>query len=162
MSPVTIWACPNRDTAVSQKRPGLLSAPNFLTDRDRRDRTLDEPDLSGGVDPVVAGLVGKEPPQHLVGRPLHRRDRVDAETLVDERAAGVVDAGDDALDAVRLACDPGAQDVRVVAVRHGREGPGLVDPGIGEMVPVEAEAHDRAAAEAGGQPPERASILVDH
>ncbi len=106
---------------------GLVERAELLADRRGRDRALDEADLAGRVDPVVAGLVGQEPPQHLVGRPRDGRDRRDAEPLVDERAARVVDAGDDALDAVRLACDPGAQDVGVVAVRHGREGAGLVD-----------------------------------
>ena len=127
---VTICALPKRVTAVSQKRPGWLSSASFLPTAFARDRPLDEPDLPGRVDPVAARLAGKQPAQHLVGGPRDGRDRRDAEALVDQRAPRVVDAGDDVLDAVGLAGDPGAQDVGVVAARHRGESPGLLDAGL--------------------------------
>ncbi len=59
------------------------------------------------------------------------------------------------------ACDPGAQDVGVVAVGHGGESSGLFDPRLREVVAVEPETHDSPAAEAGTQAPEGPAALVD-
>ena len=79
-------------------------------------------DRGARVDPVALGGVGHELAQHPVDRPLHRGDGRDAESLVDDRPAGVVDAGDDPLDAEGLAGDPGREDVGVVAVGDRRDG----------------------------------------
>ena len=116
---------------------------------------LVEADCAGGVAEVGLGAGGQQPAQHLVGGPLHGRDRGDAEPLVDLGAARVVDARHDGLDAERLARDARGDDVGVVAAgdRGERVGPadpglledGLVEPVAGHLVPVEAgpEAADR-------------------
>src|SRR5205814_1416280 len=66
------------------------------------------------------------------------------------------------LDAVRLTRDPRAQDVRVVAVRHGCESAGALDPGLREVVAVEAEADHRRTCEFRAQAAEGSDVLVDH
>ena len=100
-------------------------------------------------------------PQHPLGRPRHRRDRRDAEPLVDRGSPRVVDAGHDPLDAERLAGDPGDHDVRVVPVRDGRESSGLLDAGLREAVAVEPDAGDRLTGEALPQAVERLGTLVN-
>ena len=98
------------------------------------------------VDPVVRLLVARqEPPEHLVGGPGDGRDGRDAEPLVDQCAARVVDACDDTLDAEVLARDPRRQDVRVVAARHRGDGVGMVDARRREVLAVEPEADDTLA-----------------
>ena len=57
-----------------------------------------DPDLAGGIAEVGFGAGRQDPPQHLVGGPLHRGDGGDAEPLVDLGAAGVVDPGHDLVD----------------------------------------------------------------
>src|SRR5262249_40526396 len=90
----------------------------------------------------------------------HGGDGGDAEALVDDGPPRVVDPGDDTLDAERLVRDAGAQDVRVVAARHRREGAGIVDAGLGEDVLVEPETGDGLATE-GPEAPELVGALVD-
>ena len=58
-----------------------------------------------GSDELRHVTLGKQAAKHLVGGPLHRGHRGDAEALVDLGAARVVDARDDVLDAERLARD---------------------------------------------------------
>ena len=161
MSLVTICALPNRVTAVSQNRPGRLRSASFLPDRLGRDLPLDQPDRAGRVDPVAPDLRRQQTTQHLVGRPRNGGDGRDPEPLVDQRAARVVDAGDDVLDAVGLACDAGAEDVGVVAAGDRRERAGLVDAGGREVIAVEAEADDGLAAEVLRETAEGARVLVD-
>ena len=124
-SAVTTCALPKRRHRGEPEPAGPVELGQLLADRLGRDRPLDEPDPARRVDPVVAGLAGQQPAEHLIGRPRDGRDRRDAEALVDQRPARVVDAGDDVLDAVGLARDAGAQDVGVVAVRHRGESTGL-------------------------------------
>ena len=100
---------------------------------------------------------GRMPAQHLVGAPAHRRDRGDAEALVDLGAARIVDPGDHMGDVEGLAGHPGGQDVGVVAAGDGGEGVGLLDAGLLERVPVKADAGDLAAGETGAEPPESRS-----
>ena len=142
---MTTCALPNRVTAVSQKRPGRLSLRELLPTALAGIVRSTRPMRPVGSTQSWLRLAGEQPAQHLVGGPRDGRDGRDAEALVDERAARVVDAGDDVLDAVGLAGDAGAQDVGVVAVRHRGESPGLVDAGLREVVAVEAEADDRRA-----------------
>ena len=105
---------------------------------------------------------GQQPAQHLVGGPLHRGDRGDAEPLVDLGAAGVVDAGDDLVDAERLARDTRGDDVGVVAARDGRERVGATDAGLLQDLLVEAVTGDLVAVEPGPEPPEAVGLAVDH
>ena len=105
----------------------LLEASRSAGRPSPRCRHLVDPDGAGGVAEVGLGAGGQQPAQHLVGGPLHGGDGRDAEPLVDLGAAGVVDAGDDLLDAERLAGDPGRDDVGVVAAGDGGEGVGLLD-----------------------------------
>ena len=106
--------------------------------------------MPGRVAEVGLGAGGQEPAQHLVGGPLHGRDRRDAEPLVDLGAAGVVDPGDDLLDAEGLARDPRGDDVGVVAAGDGGEGVGAADAGLLQDRLVEAVAGDLVAVEAPG------------
>ena len=106
---------------------------------------------------------GEQAAHHLVGGPRDRGDGRDAEALVDERSARVVDPGDHPLDPEVLAGDAGGEDVRVVAAGHRGDGAGALDAGLDEVVAVEAEAHDLLAAEVLGQAlAERVGVLVDH
>ena len=86
-------------------------------------RDLGERDVPGGVAPLGVRALGQQPAQHLVGGPLDGGDRRDAEPLVDLGPPGVVDPGDDVLDAEGLAGDPGGDDVGVVAAADGGEAP---------------------------------------
>src|SRR5207237_2819319 len=65
---------------------------------------------------------------------------------------------------VVLPGDPGRDDVRVVAARHGHEGSvlgGRSDPGLLERVAVEADADDGLGLKAGREAVERLGALVD-
>ena len=84
------------------------------------------------------------------------------EALVDLGAARVVDAGDDVLDAEGLAGHPGGEDVGVVAAADRGEGVRALDPGLDEVVAVEADAGDGRAGEVGVQLAEARALLVDH
>ena len=106
-------------------------------------------------------LVGNEAAEDLIGGPRDGGDGRDPEPLVDHRAARVVDTGDDALHAERLAGDAGRHDVGVVAAGDRGDGVGFLDARLDEDVAVEAETDDRRAAEALGEPPERLGPLVD-
>jgi hypothetical protein len=96
-----------------------------------------------------------------VGGPPDRRDRRDAETLVDLGPVRVVDTGDDVLDAERLAHHPGREDVRVVAVGDRGERERVLDPRLAQRVAVEPEAGDLVPAELRVQASERLGVLVD-
>ncbi len=106
----------------------------------------------------------EEAAHHLVGRPGDRGHGGDAEALVDERPARVVDAGDHAVDGEVLTGDAGGEDVRVVAARDRGDGIGPLDPGFDQVVAVEPEAHDLLPTEAtvGQALAERVGVLVDH
>src|ERR687898_2800288 len=79
------------------------------------DLALDQRYLGGGIDPVALGGVGQESPDHTVDGPLHGGDGGDAQALVDDGPARVVDAGDDPVDAERLTRHARREDVGVVA-----------------------------------------------
>ena len=117
--------------------------------------------MPAGVAPYAVRALGQQPPEHLVGGPPDGRDGRDAEPGVDLGAARVVDAGDDVLDAEGLAGYPRRDDVGVVATGHCGEGVGLLDTGLDQRVPVEADAGDLTAPEARPEPPKRAGVLVD-
>ena len=87
--------------------------------------------------------------QHPVGGPRHGGDGRDAEALVDLGALGVVDAGDDPLDAERLAGHPRGDDVGVVAGGHRGERVGPLDARPEQHVAVEAHAESRSPGEVG-------------
>src|SRR6478735_5404891 len=93
-------------------------------------RDLVDPDGARGVAEVRFGSGRQDPAQHLVGGPLDRRHRGDAQTLVDLGAARVVDPGDDLLDSEGLTGHPRGDDVGVVAARHRGEGIGATDAGL--------------------------------
>ena len=65
------------------------------------------------------------------------------------------------LHAEGLAGHPGGDDVGVVAAAAGREGLRVGDPGLDQGVAVEADPHDGAAAEVGGELAERLGVHVD-
>ena len=132
-----------------------------LADPRLGDGYLVEADGARRVAEVGLGAGGQQPAQHLVGGPLHRRDRGDAEALVDLGAAGVVDAGDDLLDAEGLPGHPRRDDVGVVAAADGREGVGALDAGLGQHGLVEAVAGHLGAVERRAQTPERVGVAVD-
>ena len=155
------WATPSRDSATTRATPPTSRSTSFRPTPVAGTGPLDEHDPGARVDPLDRAL-GEDPAQHPLGRPLHGGDGRDAETLVDGGAAGVVDPGDDPLDPVGLPGDAGDEDVRVVAVRHGGEGAGLLDAGLGEPVAVEADADDLLAGEVEGQAPERPLLPIDH
>ena len=71
------------------------------------------------------------------------------------RRGGVVDAGDDVLDAEVLVGDAGDEDVRVVAARDRGDGAGLLDARLDESVAVEPDALDGRPGEVGTEPGER-------
>ena len=121
-----------------------------------------DPDRAAGVAEVGLGAHRQQPAQDLVGGPLHRGHRGDAEPLVDLGAAGVVDPGHDAADAEGLAGHPGRDDVGVVAAGDRGEGVGAVDAGGLEDVAVEADAGDLGAAESRAEAAERVLVGVDH
>ena len=75
---------------------------------------LDEPTVPEGSRHSVIWSRGQHA-QQPVGGPRHGGHGRDAEPLVDLGALGVVDAGDDVLDAELLAGHPGGDDVGVVA-----------------------------------------------
>ena len=81
--------------------------------------------------------------------------------LVDDGAAGVVDAGHDPFDPEGLAGDAGDEDVGVVAVGDRRQRVGPLDAALDEAVAVEADAHDGLAVEAGRQPTEGLLVAID-
>ena len=145
---MAIWATPMRLTATVRATPGISISLSGRPAQLGADRALDHRHPGAGVDPVVGlGGVGDELAQHPVDRPLDRGDRGDAEALVDDRPAGVVDAGHDPLDAEGLAGHPGGEDVGVVAVGDGGDGGGLADAGLLEPVAVEPDPDDLPAAE---------------
>ena len=125
-------AAPNRVTAVSQNEPGSFSRASFLPAPGRGHGVARRGDLAARVDPVVGLLAGEQASHHLVGGPRHGRDGGDAEPLVDQGPAGVVDAGDHVFDAEGLAGDAGDEDVRVVAVGHRGDRAGLLDARLAE------------------------------
>src|SRR5436305_1146841 len=124
-------------------------------------RPLDEHQLAAGVGPLGDGGLREEPTHHLLGRPGHRGHRGDAEALVDDGPAGVVDPGDDVRGLVGLPGDPGREDVRVVPARDRSQGARVPDSGQLQVVPVESEAHDRPPRPLGRQPAQRPRVLVD-
>ena len=145
---------PSRSIQAIRLRGLLLEVDGAVADPGLGDRDLVDPDRAGRVAEVGLGAGRQQPAQHLVGGPLHRGDGGDAEPLVDLGAAGVVDAGDDLLDAERLAGDTRGDDVGVVAAGDGREGVGAPDAGLLQDRLVEAVAGDLVAVEAGPEPPE--------
>ena len=140
---------------------GALDVADPAADPRGGHRHLGDDDLAGGVGELGDVALGQQPAQHLVARPLHGGDGGDAEALVDLGAAGVVDAGDDVLDAVLLARDAGREDVGVVAAGDGGERVGVVDARGPQGVAVEADPRDGAPLERGAQPAERGLVLVD-
>src|SRR4051794_5004795 len=103
--------------------PGLLlELHGAVADPGLGHEHLVDADGAGGVAEVGLGAGGEDPAQHLVGGPLHRRHRGDAQSLVDLGPSGVVDAGHDLLDAEGLPGDTCGDDVGVVTTAHGGEG----------------------------------------
>ena len=139
----------------------LLELDRAVADPGLGDRDLVDPDGAGGVAEVGLGAGRQDPPQHLVGGPLDRRDGGDAEPLVDLGAAGVVDARDDLLDPEGLAGHPRGDDVGVVAAAHGGEGVGPLDAGLGQDGLVEAVAGHLGAVEGRAEPTEGVGVAVD-
>ena len=78
-----------RDLDCSWKCDGALADPRL------GHRDLVDPDGARGVAEVGLGADGQQSAEHLVGGPLHGRDRGDPEPLVDLGPPGVVDPGDD-------------------------------------------------------------------
>jgi hypothetical protein len=125
-------------------------------------RQLGHPDVAGWVAPFRGlGLTGQHVEQPI-GRPRHGGHRRDAETFVDRRALGVVDAGHDTLDTERLAGQPRRDDVGVVARRDGRERSGLLDACPEQDVAVETHPQHALAGKLGGQAVKCRAIAIDH
>ncbi len=125
-------------------------------------RQLGDADVAGRVAPLGGlGLPGQHVEQP-VGGPRHGGHRRDAEPFVDRGALGVVDAGDHALDAERLARHPRRDDVRVVARGHRREGVGAP-----RCPPAAARRgrnpcpSTRSPGNSGDEPVERGAVAVD-
>ena len=120
---VGTWATPRRLTA-DDPHPARLLELGERAARPRRRRSIRSTSdtLALGSTHSTAGLVGQDAAQHPLGRPRHGGDGGDAEPLVDGGPAGVVDAGDDSLDAEGLAGHAGDEDVGVVAVGDGGDG----------------------------------------
>jgi len=110
---------------------------------------------------TISGPEGKQAAHHLHGGPGDGRDSGNPESLVHLGAAGVVDAGNDLLDAVGLAGDSGSEDIAVVPAAHGGEGVGPLDARCLEGLTVETDPLDGLAAEVGAQLAEGVGILVD-
>src|SRR4051812_428811 len=141
---------------------GLLQPAHPLADPGVVNMPLGQPHRATGVTPLRLRAVRQQPAQHLVGRPSDCGHRGDAEPLVDLGPARVVDPGHHVVDAERLAGHPGRDDVGVVAAADGGERLRLLDPGLAQGVPVEADAGDAATGEPGTQPPEGRLVRVDH
>ena len=148
---------PRRPGAGRRLQLGELAADPALGDGDPH-----EQDLAGGLAPQLADLDRQQLAQQPVHRPGHGGDAGDAHALVDLGPLGVVDPGDDVLDAEGLPGHPGADDVGVVAAADRGERAGRVDAGVEQRLPVEAEPGDLAAGEVGAEPAERLRVLVDH
>ena len=131
-------------------RPGTSSSARGLPGPVVGQDPLDEQQRARGVAPLDGVVVGGEPAQHLGRRPGDRGDRRDAEPLVDDGAARVVDAGDHVGDPVVLPRDARRQDVRVVAVRHRGERAGAARPRRVERLAVESRADDLVPLKSGG------------
>ena len=106
---------PSRNRNATRPPAASSIVPSARPTQPRCDVHLDEHDVPRGSRNCGAAPGGQQPAQHLVGRPADRGDGRDAQPLVDLGAAGVVDPGDDVVDAERLAGHPGRQDVGVVA-----------------------------------------------
>ena len=125
-------------------------------------RQFGHADVARRVTPLGGlGLAGQDVEQSVRG-PRHRRHRRDAEPLVDGGALGVVDAGDDALDAEGLARDPRGDDVGVVTRGHRGERARALDAGPQQHVPVEAHPEHALTGEFGGQAVKGGAVAVDN
>src|SRR4029078_5666353 len=102
--------------------------------------------------------LGQQSAQHLVRGPANSAHRGDTEALVDLRPAGGVDACHHVLDAVRLTGNAGSEDVGVVPVADGSDRVGVLDAGLAEGVPVEADAGNPLALEAAPQSAESSAV----
>ena len=139
----------------------LLELAEALADPRLGDLPLDDAHLGRRVGPLGVGRIGQQPAHHLVGGPGDGRHGGEAEPLVDHGPAGVVDAGDDAVDAERLAGDAGDEHVGVVAVGHRGDGAGPLDPRLDQPVAVEADALHGRAGEVVGEATEGLGAAVD-
>lgn len=102
--------------------------------------------------------------QHLVDAadgPPDAGDRRDAQLPVDVGAAGIVDAGQDDRDPVRLLGGPRADDVAVVPGGDRDERVRVVDPGRFQHGPAEAVARVEGAGESRRQQPASLGLPVD-
>jgi hypothetical protein len=127
----------SRSSSASTRRPGRL------------------PEVTGQV------LFGKDPPQHLVRTPAHRRHGGDAQALVDFGPAGIVNPGHNMGDMEGFPGHPGGEDVGIVTAGYCGEGICIGNAGLLEGVPVEADPGDLAAREALAEPAESPVVLVD-
>ena len=128
---------------------GQLDRLDLLAEPPVGEGHLGQHDLAGRIAPERFRALGEQLAQHLVGRPADRRDRRDAQALVDLGATGVVDPGRDPVDAERLPCDARGDDVGVVAAADGGEGVGFLDARLDQHVAVEAHPGDPATLERG-------------
>ena len=144
-----------REPDASLEPGGALAEPRLA------EVHLGEDDGAAGIAVLVLGAEREDPAQDLPGGPGDGGDRGDAQALVDLGAAGVVDAGDDLLDAVGLAGDARREDVAVVAAADRGEGLRARDAGGLEGLAVEADAGDGLAGELRAERAEGLGVLVD-
>ena len=136
---------PARTIANGIASPGHREVGDGAPRDSRRDRDLHELDLAVAERHVAHHVREEHEVRDLVGRPRHRRDRLDAEPAVDLGATRVEDARDHLGDAVDLASDRRRDDVGVVAARDGHVRVAAVHPRLLEHVAVEHHAaHGRA------------------
>lgn len=116
----------------------------------------------GRIDVLDVRAEGDEPVHDLIGRPRDGRHDVDPELVIDPGTRGIIDAGDDVIDAERLAYDSRRDDVRVIARGDSREPGGLLDASLAQRVPIEAHAGDLLTGKVIWQSVKRAGVLINH
>ncbi len=112
---------------------------------------LDETEGARRGGPPPGALGGDEPSQQLIGRPRDARHGREAEAPEALGPPQVANPRHHLGHVMALAGDPGGQDLRVVAARHGRPGTGPRGARLFEVFPVEAEAGHRRPPPGGGQ-----------
>lgn len=101
----------------------------------------------GRVDVLNVRAQWDELAHDLIGRPRYRGNDVDTQLVVDHRARGIIDAGDDALDAKSLPHHSGCDDVGIVPGGDGGESGCLLDTGLPQRIAVKADSGNLLALE---------------
>src|SRR5271157_2299404 len=97
-----------------------------------------------------------------VGAPDRHGDGYQPQAVVNFGAARVVQLGNDARHVEEVASDPSRHDVDVIRLAGGYKGIRLLDPGLDEHIPVEANTVQLMAFELGAHQGQIFGVRVDH